>query len=315
MKEMKYFAKDLRSVYGILETLPKPLAVLDFMCGTVGGECPVTQSVGGQFYDKWSRDAKVVALCWEGASVLYSNVSDDQIEFTDKVLSRLGDRDGKGWKRKYWLEKQGHGNRIAAIAGIVARCGPIDTSAKGMKKYYGMDHTKQWKMLEERLTRTGHVFSTGNPPLIQEPYIAIFDRNERISPRRNTHKWQVHLFRHWAQSFGFKPVVISDFYPRQWEDVIRIPFADRNLDRLCNIIHYSVLYAAPASGSADAGQVFGCNFVQLVLDTNDVWPILTKTMLPSVIEGRGFQHFGILDSPDGEVANKVGEYLKEKRVV
>ena len=85
---MQYFAKDLQSVYKILETLPKPLAVLDFMCGPVGCEFSASQSAGGQFYDKWNQDARVVALCWEGASILYSNISNDQIEFTDKARSR-----------------------------------------------------------------------------------------------------------------------------------------------------------------------------------------------------------------------------------
>lgn len=311
---MKYFAKDLRSVYGILETLPKPLAVLDFMCGTVGCEFAVSQSVGGEFYDKWSRNVRVVALCWEGASFLYSNVSDDQIEFTDKALSRLGDRDGKGWKRKHWLDEQGHEGRIATMAGIVAHCGPYDVSAKAMGKYYKLDTSKQWLMVKERLTRTGYVFSTRDPPLIQEPYIAIFDRNERLGPNRNTHVWQVELFRHWAQSFGFKLVVISDFYPRHHQDVISVPFADRNLDRLCNIIHHSTLYAAPASGSGCAGWVFGCNFVGLMMG-HDFWITLTGDVVPSMLEERGFRYFGILDSPDTEVANKVGEYLKEKRVV
>jgi hypothetical protein len=310
---MKYFAKKLPSIYEILKTLPKPLALLDFMCGTLGGEVTVTQGVGGQFYDKWHQDARVVALCWEGASILYSNISDDQIEFTDRRQSRRGDKVGKGWKRKYWLAGRGHREKITAIPGIIAHGGPYDVSAKGMKKWHGLDMVTQWKMIKERLVRTDHVFSTGEPPLVQEPYIAIFDRNEQIQPERNTHMWQINLFRQWAQDLGFKLVVISDFYPRRHQGVIHIPFADRNLDRLCNIIRHSVLYAAPASGSGSVGMVFGCNFVHLCMAWWDVWPTITRNVMPGVVKGRGFQDFGVLDDPSSEVARKVGEYLVRKR--
>jgi hypothetical protein len=342
---MRYFAKDLPSVYKILETLPKPLAVLDFMCGTVGHEFAASQSIGGVFYDKWHQGAHVVALCWEGACILYSNVSDDQIEFTNKKQSRFGDKEAKGWKRKRWLIRQGHTDSIeftnkarsrledgwgmglerfrwskkqgctdgiAAIPGIVVRWGPYDVSGKAMKRYHELDNVSQWEMIRERLTRTGYIFSTEEPPLIQEPYIAIFDRNERIGPDRNTHTWQVELFRQWAKEFGFKLAVISDFYPRRWESVISVPFADRNLDRLCNVIYHSVLYAAPASGSGAAGWVFGCNFVALGVWNSPHWPMLTKNVLRGVVEGRGFQHFGFLDSRDGEVANRIRKYLAVK---
>ena len=308
---MRYYAKDLYFVYKILETLPKPLAVLDFMCGGVGDEIGAVQSFGGQFYDRWSQNARVVALCWEGASLLYANVSDDQIEFTDKAQSMLGNKEGKPWKRQYWLKEQGHTERLAAIAGTVARKGPFNASGQAMKRDYNIDTPQRWRMIKERLTRTGYVFSTGNPPLIQEPYIAIFDRNERFSPMRNTRHWQVKLFRRWAKDFGFKLVVISDFYPRRWwEDVIRFSFADRNFDRLCNIIRHSVLYAAPPSGSGCAGMVFGCNFVNLCEEP--LWPMLFRDVIPGVFEGRGFRYFGTLTELNGEVADNVREYLAEE---
>ena len=309
---MQYFAKDLQSVYKILETMPKPLAVLDFMCGPVGCEFSASQSAGGLFYDKWNQDARVVALCWDGASILYSNVSDDQIEFTDKVLSRLGDNEWKGWKKKFWLAEQGHKAKIDAIAGIVAHGGPYDVSNKAIRRDYGLGNAKRWRIIKERLTRTGYVFSTGNPPLVQEPYIAIFDRNEPSDPKRNSRTWQVELFRHWASRLGFKLVVVSDFHPRQWQDAIHIPFADRNLDRLCNVISHAVLYTAPASGSGHAGMIFGSNFVLLCAAWWRTWPMITRDIMPGVLEGRGFRHFGVLDSPDGEVANNVKEYLEKK---
>jgi hypothetical protein len=301
---MRYHARNLQGIYEILETLPKPIAVLDFFCGEVGHELGVTQSLGGQFYDKYHDVARVVALCWQGASLLYTNLSDDQIEFTDKKQSRSGDRRHDGGRKIHWLRKQGHGVRIAAIAGIVARLGAQDVSEKTMVRQHGLSAVEQWARAGKRLARTGFVFSTEGERLVQNSYIALFDRNERHQPERNTQRWQVDLFHKWAHEFGFQLVIISDFYPRpQPDDVICFAF-NRNFDLLCNIIRHSVLYVAPPSGAGDAGMVFGCNLVETGSQPKKYRDVLLK-----VIMGRDFQHLGVLNSPNGETANKVREYL------
>lgn len=303
---MRHHAKDLQTIYRILEAYPKPLAVLDFFCGEVGCESRAAQSLGGQFYDKHHGEAHVVALCWQGASLLYTNLSDDQIEFTDKKRSRSGDKRHDGGRKIHWLTKMGHKGSMKKT-NIVVRQAPQDVSEKAMIRMHKLDVVKQWTQAEERLTRTGFVFSAGGRRLIQDPYIALFDRNERHQPERNTRRWQIDLFHKWAREFGFRLVVISDFYPRsQPDNVIRLTF-NRDLDLLCNITRHSVLYAAPASGAADAGLVFGCDFVLM-----SPRPKKLRNVLPKLITGRGFQHFGLLDSPDGAVANKVKEYLAEK---
>lgn len=301
---MRYYAKDLQAIYEILETLPKPLVVLDFFCGEVGNEFSAAQCLGGQFYDKYHDAAYVAALCWQGASLLYTNLSDAQIEFTDERRSRSGDRRHDGGRKIHWLGKMGHNKHIEKIKNIIAHQVPQDVAEKAMERLHGLGSDKQWAQTEKRLTRTGFIFSVGKERPIQEPYIAIFDRNERHQPERNTQRWQIDLFHKWAHEFGFQLAIISDFYPRsQPDNVIRFAF-NRDLDLLCNIIRHSVLYATPPSGSGDAGMTFGCDFVGL-----GVWSQRTRDIMPKVVEGRGFRHFGILDSPDGKAANKVEKYL------
>lgn len=301
---MRHHAEDLQTIYEILETYPKPLAVLDFFCGEVGHEFGAAQCLGGQFYDKYHDSAHVIALCWQGASILYANLSDDQIEFADKKRSRSGDKRHDGGRKIHWLNKMKHGDRIKKIKNVIAYQAPQDVAEKAMERVHGLGADRQWARVERRLTHMGFIFPAGEERPIQEPYIALFDRNERHQPERNTRVWQVRLFHRWAKSFGFKLVVISDFYPRQWKGVICIPFADRNLDRLCNVIRHSVLYATPPSGVGNAGMVFGCNFVAL-----GIWSRRQRNIMPSIVEGRGFQHFGTLTEPEGDVANRVREYL------
>lgn len=309
--EMRYFAKNLRGVYEILETLPKPLAVYDFASLVVGHEVRVAQGKGVRFYNKYRDSAHVVALCWGGAGILYSNISDDQIELVDKEPCRLGNRKRQFWKKIRWLGDQGHRKRLAAIEGIMVRYDPHNVKDRAVRKRMGGFNflAAHWKRIGKQLHRTQHVFSTGGPPLIRGSYIAIYDRNERHQPERNVHKWQIELFRCWAKEFGLRLVVISDFYPRQWKDTIRMPFVDRNLNRLCNVIRHSALYAAPSSGCGNAGMIFGCNFVAL-----SKWSNRAADLPANACEGRGFQYFGFLDKPDGTVANKIREYLKGKKM-
>lgn len=303
---MRYYAKDLQTIYRILETYPGPVAVLDFFCGEVGCEIRAAQSLGGQFYDQYRDTIRVVALCWQGASLLYTNLSDDQIEFTDKKRSRSGNKRHDGGRKIRWLNQMGHGDHIKRIKNVVAYQAPQDVAEKVVERMHGLGSDKQWVLGQERLTRTGFVFSVGGKRLIQNPYIALFDRNEKHQPERNTRRWQINLFHKWAREFGLRLAIISDFYPRsQPDNVIRFTF-NRDFDLLCNITQHSILYAAPASGAGDAGMTFGCNFVGLC-----AWSRRTKDIMPSVVRGRGFQHFGILAAPDGMVANKVKEYLGE----
>jgi len=41
--------------------------------------------------------------------------------------------------------------------------------------------------------------------------------------------------------------------------------------------------------------------------------MITRDVMPGVVEGRGFRDFGVLDDPSGDVARRVGEYLAGKR--
>ena len=206
---MRYSAESLSQIYDILEEMPKPLAVLDFMCGELGWELFVAQALGGRFFDRNKGKSRVVALCWLGGSVLYENVSDDQIEFVDIKKSMKGNRRHDAGGKIRWLREIGHVSRIQEI-GIFAHLGPTDVSAKGMYRVHGWQDKDVFRNVARRLARTRFVFRSSAPRLIEKPYIAIFDRNDRHHSRRNTKLWQINLFHRWAQKYNLE--LWSDFW-------------------------------------------------------------------------------------------------------
>jgi len=308
---MRYEAASLDEIYSILADMQGALAVMDFMCGELGYEALASQSLGLRLYKEWKKKALVVALCWKGCCLLYDNVSDDQIEFTNTEDSMRGNWEhdaGKG--RLAWLKEMGHGARIDSMPNVVRHSPPMSVRAKRLWHDYGISQTGLHTIPTQWYAKTQFIFQPPSERLIKEDYIALFCRNDPAGDYR-TEPWQIELFHQWAKQFGLRLAVVADLWPRELPpDVIHVKPLHRDLDLICNVVHHSLLYGAPACGAAEVATIFGCNFVLF-----SRYPIKPNTKLVGgLAESRGFRYFGVLEEPSGEVAKNIAEYLGKQRV-
>ncbi|MEL6438056.1 MAG: hypothetical protein AAFQ80_02200 [Cyanobacteria bacterium J06621_8] len=308
----QYIAKTLSEVYEITESISRSKAIIDFISGELGNEVLLSQSLGGLFYDRHQQQNRVIALTWEGCSLLYDNVSHDQIELVSKDINAEWNKNRytTGEQRFNWLARQQHGNRLLALSKIRSRLGPFwlscgvtigGYSRKGYfsKKGFNKQYRSYWRTATNRLSRTKPVFDAGLP-LVKGNYISLFDRNERHNPKRNTKAWQIRLFHNWAQQLGIKLVVISGLYPRKLpKDIIRIHYPHRNLTAIANIVQHSLLHGATASGAGELACVFGCNFVQLGDSSSIGFDLYDPLIFAPTLRVRGYKHFGLFNTEQG----------------
>lgn len=303
-----YIAHSLPQIYDIITAIDGPKAIIDFTSGELGNEVLLSQSLGGKFYDRHHTQACVIALTWKGCGILYSNVSHYQIELVnDEIRADWNkNRYTTGENRFNWLMRQQHGRKLAALPDIGARLGPFWLScgqtlggysrgAHFAKLEFQRQYGRYWRIAIDRLGRTQPTFEVGEP-LVPQPYVSVFDRHDRHDPRRNTQPWHLSLFKRWADVLGLKLVVISDFYPRSLpEGVIRFQFPHRDMKTMANIVTYSLLHGAPASGAAELALVFGCHFVQLCDCAAAGFHLYNPLMFAPMSRGRGYQHFGVFN--------------------
>lgn len=320
---MRYFVRNLQGLYETLDRIPGPKALLDFLCGEMGYEVLMAQALGGSFYEKHKGRARVVACCWKGSALVYSNVSDDQIELDNLEVSTLGSRLHRGEDKWDWLVQQGHLEKGAALGGVIQRLGPYywGNGAPDANRLQGVSapppldsrqvcYSGFVKFISRRLVAEQFRFQPYGERLVQQPYISVFDRNETHQPHRNTQLWQIELMRSWAQKRGYRLVVISDLYPRPLpDDVIRFSPPHRDMEMLCNIVRYSTLHASPTCGAAEWAQVVGCHYLQLTPYTADYSPSLFMDLL----KNRGFRYFGVFDKRNPWVEWRVQRYLSGKK--
>lgn len=307
---MRLAAENLGEMYDLLRELPKPIAVFDFTAGELGSELWGAQYLGKLFYEKWRNEASVVALCWKGCCLMYENVSDVQIEFLDKEDSMRGNQAHDcGRSRFHWLKETRHQARINEIASIVGYSPPTDVRNKRLVHDFGVDQARILEKLIEWYTESQYVFKPPGERLIEDDYIGLFSRNEPGGHWRNTKQWQIELFHSWTRRYGLRLVVVADLWPRELPaDMVHIKPEHRDLDLICNVVHYSRLYATPASGAGELAAVFGCNFVSL-----GQWPVKGDVhLLGKLVESRGFRFFGVLEESGGKVACEVERCLKSQ---
>lgn len=295
-------AKNLHELYGILEEMPKPIAVIDFISGEMGYELLMAQVLGGLFYDFYRNVAKVIALCWIGGSLLYSNVSDIQIELVDVEKSIRGNRKHQAVRRLEWLKSQSHS--IQNIDGIIAHFPPTCPSQKLFKRIYGLSQDELIQLWVDRIAETRPVFNS-EVLKIETPYIVVFDRNDVHQPERNTKLWQIALLHQMTQKHGLDLVLISGFNPRPAPSEMRFSLVHRDLDLLCNLTQRAVFFAGPPSGMTTTAIMFGCNFLSLGHFYGDRDKTATK-----IIGLCGFQHLGFfVESELDTTLNTVETFL------
>jgi hypothetical protein len=312
---MKYSANSLEEIYAIIEALPKPIAIFDFLCGELGYETLCSQSVAHKFYKE--QNVPVVVLCWHGCSILFSNVSAIQIEYTNDDVALRGNDIHRGEPRYEWLVSHNHKERIDTIPGIVAHMGPMywtggNVYAKRLRPDEYIDYlapiTTNFFGLYEYIVR----YYEQEPPTfispctipIDGPYIAFFDRNEKHQPERNAQDWHVKLLQRWAKDYGYKLVVISGLYLRKIEGAIQFAPKHRDLDLLCAVAQGSTAFFSSPGGASEAAMMFGCNFGLLG------WlpPNFTVGYRQSV-EACGHKYFGELDSEDSNYVAETEKFL------
>lgn len=319
---MRYQALTLDHIYTILSEMEKPIALFDFISGEMGYEALCAQAVCGKFYDNFGCKMPVIALCWKGGSLLYSNVSHHQIELADVGLSMAGNLSHRGEIRWASLVLKRHRNCIENIAGITEYMpamywvgGHVDEHR--LLGYLSPDRleTQQYPATrqslihytKEHLVGTQFIFEPVGAKLVDTPYIALFDRNEpRIgrSRERNMALRHVKLMYDIAKSFGLRLVVVHGLHPRRlMEDIIYVDIGHRDMDRLCNIIWNSLLFVTPACGVAEVAAIFGCN----LLATHRLG--VGYTDLVEMITQRGFDYLGVLDEIDND---RVVQYVESK---
>jgi len=324
---MRYAARTLGEVHDILASFNGPIAIADFFAGEIGTEVICyAQTLIYNFYHAHKDHVHVVALCWQGCSLLYSNVSDSQIELLDTEVSLLGNVGHSGEEKYRWLVENGHTERIAAMDHVVERFGPCYWKGHAMDHLQGLvprhheyvealggrvKTAPKAKFMADQLVETGAVFRSPLLPATGATHIAIFDRNEKLEPWRNTKLWQIKLFHKWAQELGIKLVVMAGLYPRSGlpDDIIHLTPVHRDMDLLCSVMQNALVYAAPESGAGNLAALFGCNYVSLMeWSRGRFW--FEEELLRGLRE-RGFHCFGVLDKPDGPVARRVEVYLRE----
>ena len=323
---MRYVAHALEEVHDILASFDGPIAIADFFAGEIGTEVLCyAQTLIYNFYHAHKDHAHVVALCWRGCSLLYSNVSHSQIEFSNTEVSLLGNVGHSGEEKYQWLLENGHVEKVAAMDNVVERFGPCYWKGHAVDHLQGLvprhheyvetlggraKTSPKAKFMADQLVETGAVFRSPLLP-VQSRYIAIFDRNEKLEPHRNTKLWQIELFHEWAQELGIKLVVMAGLYSRSGlpDDIIHLTPVHRDMDLLCSVMQNALIYAAPESGAGDLAALFGCNYVSLM-----EWSRGRKWFGEELLRGlreRGFHYFGVLGEPDGPVARRVEVYLRE----
>ncbi|MEQ8542291.1 MAG: hypothetical protein RIB93_33160 [Coleofasciculus sp. D1-CHI-01] len=305
----QYIAHTLAEIYEITAGIDEPKAIIDFISGEMGNEVLLSQSLGGKFYDKHHNYCRVIALTWEGCGILYSNISHDQIELVSPKIKADWNKNRftTGENRFNWLTRNDHDRALPKLPNIKARLGPYWVSC-GMtlggysngyyfaKLKFQKKYGRYWHLAVNRLARTQPTFDVGSP-LVEGHYISLFDRHDRHNPQRNTQPWHIQLFKNWANKLGIKFVVISDFYPRKLpENTIRFQSPHRDLKTIANVANYSLLHAAPASGSAEVALVFGCHFVQLCDCSVAGFDLYNPLIFARMSRVRGYEHFGVFNA-------------------
>ena len=274
----RFYLRTLPEIHKLLALLAckQPVAVFDFFSAEMGYEVLGVQALCGKFRDE-HPEHMVVALCWKGSSILYSNVSDIQIELDQARVSMQGNTKHTGIPRYAWLERRGHYRIVRSIEGVTAHIGPSywaggSPTARRLQGHIARDYLAPldtnrlgfiWATLK-RLTDSQHIFKAETGRNLPHPYIAIFDRNEIHRKHRNTQEWQVMMLWNEAQRYGLNLVVVAGLYPREWpEGIAQLHPQHRDLDLLCDVVSNSLFYAAPTCGAAEAGLLFGCNFLAL----------------------------------------------------
>jgi len=316
----QYVANTLPEIYKIIEAISGPKAIIDFISGEMGNEVLLSQSLGGVFYDKHQHQHRVIALTWKGCSLLYTNVSHDQIELDNDEISPEWNknRHTTGEQRFNWLLRQRHRDGLQSLSNIRARLGPFwlfcgvtigGYSRNGyfVKTGFYKQYGRYWRLATNRLGATQPVFDAG-APLVQDEYISLFDRHERHEPDRNVQLWQINLFHNWAKQLGIKLVIISDLYPRKLpEGVIRIQSSHRDMTVIANIVKNSLLHGAPASGAGELACVFGCNYVQIGNSASTISLLYNPLVFAPILRVRGYQHFGLFNS-ENKWLRKLGKF-------
>ena len=321
----RYRAKSLGEVYAILEDIAKPVAVFDFLSGEMGYEALCAQAVGGWFFDavrdKHGPAVPVIALAWKGCALWYENVSDHQIELDDVDLSTLGNTRHKGEPRWAWLVLADHRERMDGIGGVIECFGPCywggggvdDARLSGFVRLGNLPfEANRAGLIEQthrRLVDSKFFFRSTGGPVVCDPYIAVFDRNEQATrqPKRNTQGWQLRWLYELAKDTGHRLVVLAGLNPRHNlpRDVIHLTPKHRDIDHLFAVARGAALFAAPACGAAEVACILGCSFLAL----GNLGRGHDKLL--EMQTGRGFAAFGPmmrLGCPEG---NKAARYIRD----
>jgi hypothetical protein len=304
-----HVVKNLNGVYAALRSLDGPLALFDFLSGELGHESLYVQALGGCFYDEWAERATVVGLCWKGCSILFQNTADVVVELDDADVSTMDSAAHRGEGRYNWLVDAGHVEAMGAVPGIKERFGPsfwqngkknslqgcIPTNHYLERVGYRTDWHGATAFIADRLERTGFRFDAGER-IIQEPYISLFDRNDKLKTFRNTQPWMFEWAADLAAEFGLRLAVLQGLYPRPAPPGALAFYSEhRDLRTLCNLTMNAVLHLSPPSGSTELAMIAGCDLLELGFVYKEHLPLGEQ-----LLRRRGFAWLGVMEGPDDD---------------
>lgn len=290
---MRYRATNLNEIYQAIREMGDSIALIDFIFGELGYELVVAQTLAREFYNVHKAEARVVALAWRGCPIILSNVSHDQIELMDIARSTRGNRRHKGAGDRYaWLQSVGHVDEISNLPNVIAHSPPLPAMDKQLQMRFGKIHTHLLEEMAELLVGEKHIFEPPDERLIREPYITVFDRNDKHYAVYNTQMWQIRSLHKIAAQYDIKLAVLSGYNPQKMpEDVLHFVWRYRDLDLLCNLVHNSLFFAGGAISATETAAAFGCNLLYL-----NPFPKrgIEGKHICRMAEGRGFRCLGIL---------------------
>lgn len=305
-----YNAHTLSDVYEILRSLDGPVALFDFFSGELGHETLYGLACALKFHKDHADNAQVVALTWKGTGILYQPASSVQIELDDVGVATMDSAVHRGEGRYRWALAQGHVEAIDAIPGIVARFGPafwqggkgwwLQGNVESKRYLEAGGYTTNWtgatQMIADFMARTGFRFNAGER-MIARPYISLFDRNDKMKPKRNTYPWHFELARQIADECHLGLVVLKGWYARP-SPVPALEFhaKHRDLRTFINVVANSILHLSPPSGTSELAMVTGCNLASLAHYPHH------GPLSEILLKRRGFEYIEAFEPDDAGVA-------------
>lgn len=269
----------LEEIYNSLAMLSQSfgkLSVFDFVCGELGYEALMTQAIGGEFFKNNHSQTTVVSLCWKGCSRLAVNTSHAQVELDNIKYSIAGNVSHSGNPRHQWLNKNKHRQKVDSLSFVNNHVGPmfwkggmggIGGDCQASQTFGEQDMFTIRKMAADYVTWSQFKLlkEENSEPLVEMPYIALFDRNEKHMPRRNTTVEDIEYYSEYAKQNGLGFVVISGLYPREIlpDNTIHFCPEHRDIDLMVNIASFCEMFITPPCGIGEVAAITGANIVMI----------------------------------------------------